>query len=90
MHHFFAGLFPAAFLPFIPGFAEVPPPDLISSRSPFINPVSSLRASFFCPPMANPREPRTHVTYLRLNLLIVSPSHRPGAGIVTAGSHFVK
>ena len=67
MRNFFAGLFLAAFLPFIVGFGDVPPDkniEQVTVKKTILFPQGQL----FYAPMANPREPRTHVTYLRLNL----------------------
>ena len=67
MRNFFVGLFLAAFFPFIVGFGDVPPDkniEQVAVKEIILFPQSQL----FYPPMANPKEPRTHVTYLRLNL----------------------
>ena len=67
MRNFFVGLFLAALLPFIVGFGDVPPDkniEQVTVKETILFPQGQL----FYPPMANPKEPRTHVTYLRLNL----------------------
>lgn len=67
MRNFLAGLFLAAFLLFIVGFGEAPPEknvEQVAVHKPGLFPQGLL----FYPPMANPKEPRTHVTYLHLNL----------------------
>jgi hypothetical protein len=67
MRNFFAGLFLAAFLPFIVGFGNVPLDkgiEKVTVNKTVIFPLDQL----FYPPMANPKEPRTHATYLHLKL----------------------
>ena len=67
MRNFFVGLLLTAFLPFIVGFGDVPPDKNIQQvtvKEANLFPQGQL----FYPPMASPQEPRTHVTYLRLNL----------------------
>jgi hypothetical protein len=71
MRKLFAGLCLAAFLPFIVGFGEAPPDKNIDKnieqgavKETMLFPQSQL----FYPSMASPKEPRTHVTYLRLKL----------------------
>ena len=67
MRNFFLGLIMTAVLPFIVGFGDVPPDthiDPISVEKTILFPQGQL----FYPPMASPKEPRTHVTFLRLNL----------------------
>jgi hypothetical protein len=57
----------AAVLPFIVGFGDVTPDtyiEPISVEKTILFPQGQL----FYPPMASPKEPRTHVTFLRLNL----------------------
>ena len=71
MRNFFVGLFLAAFLPFIVGFGNVPPDkniEQVTDKKTILFPQGQL----FYPPMASPKEPRTHVTYLRLNLPVDS------------------
>jgi hypothetical protein len=83
MRNFFAGLLLAAFLPFIAGFGEVTPEKNIgqaAAKQTFLFPLGEL----FYPPMANPKEPRTHVTYLRLNL----PDDSINIGSVGFGDSF--
>ena len=67
MRNFFVGLFLAAFLPFIVGFDNIPPDKNIE---PFTVKKTILfpQGQLFYPPMANPKEPRTHITYLHLKL----------------------
>ena len=67
MRNLFVGLFLTAFLPFIVGFDDLSPDKNIEQ----VNVNETLlfpQGQLFYPPMASPREPRTHVTYLRLNL----------------------
>lgn len=57
----------AAFLPLIVGFGDMPADKNIAPaaiKETMLFPEGQL----FYPPMANPKEPRTHVTYLHLNL----------------------
>ncbi|MFH1031714.1 MAG: DUF1207 domain-containing protein, partial [Chloroflexota bacterium] len=71
MRNFFAKLFLTAFLPFIVGFGDVQPDkniEQVTVKKTILFPQGLL----FYPPMANPKEPRTHVTYLRLNLPVNS------------------
>jgi len=71
MRNFFVGLFLAAFLPFIVGFSDALPdknPDKNNEPVPVQKTMLFPRDQLFHPPMASPKEPRTHVTYLRLNL----------------------
>jgi hypothetical protein len=67
MRNFFLGLIMAAVLPFIVGFDDTPsntPIEPIIVEKTILFPQGQL----FYPPMASPKEPRTHVTFLRLNL----------------------
>jgi hypothetical protein len=83
MRKFFLGLLLAAFLPFIVGFGEVPPDKNIEQatvKKTILFPQDQL----FYPPMASPKEPRTHVTYLRLNL----PGNSFNIGSVGFGESF--
>jgi hypothetical protein len=67
MQNFFIGLLLAAFLPFIVGFGDVPPDkdiEQVTVKETVLFPQGQL----FYPPMASPKEPRTHVTYLLLKL----------------------
>ena len=83
MRNFFVGLFLAAFLPFIVGFGDVPPDkniEQVTVKKTILFPQGQL----FYPPMANPKEPRTHVTYLRLNL----PGDSINIGSVGFGDSF--
>jgi len=71
MRNFFVGLLMAAFLPFIVGFGDVPPdknPDKNIEQGIDKKNILFPRDQLFYAPMASPREPRTHVTYLRLKL----------------------
>ena len=71
MRNFFMGLLLAAFLPFIVGFGDVPQDkniEQVTVKKTTLFPQGQL----FYPPMANPREPRTHLTILRLNLPVDS------------------
>jgi len=70
MRNFFVWLFLAAFLPFIVGFGDVQPdkPDKKAEPVTVTKTVLFPQDQLFYPPMASPKEPRTHVTYLRLNL----------------------
>jgi hypothetical protein len=67
MRNLFVGLFLAAFFPFIVGFGEAPP-DKNITQVPVKETILFPQGQLFYAPMANPREPRTHVTYLHLNL----------------------
>lgn len=83
MRNFFLGLFLVAFLPFIVGFDDVPPDkktESVAVKKVVLFPQGQL----FYPSMASPREPRTHVTYLRLNL----SSDRFDIGSVGFGDSF--
>ena len=81
MRNFFVGL--AAFLPFIVGFGDVAPDkniEQVTVKKTILFPQGQL----FYPPMANPKELRTHVTYLRLNL----PGDSINIGSVGLGDSF--
>ena len=83
MRNFFLGLFLAAFLPFIVGFDNVPPDkniEQVTIEKTILFPQGQL----FYPPMASPKEPRTHVTYLSLKL----PDDRINIGSVGFGDSF--
>jgi len=83
MRNFFAGLFLAVFLPFILGFSDVPPDkniEPVAVKETILFPPGQL----FYAPMANPKEPRTHVTYLRLNI----PGDSINIGSVGFGDSF--
>jgi hypothetical protein len=67
MKNIFAGLFLAVFLPFILGFSDALP-DRDNPQAPVKETTLFPESQLFYPPMANPKEPRTHITYLRLNL----------------------
>ncbi len=67
MRKIFEGLFLAAFFPFIVGFGDLPP-DRNSEQATVKTTMLFPQGQLFYPPMADPREPRTHATYLRLNL----------------------
>ncbi|MFA6412625.1 MAG: DUF1207 domain-containing protein, partial [Syntrophales bacterium] len=67
MRNFFVGLCLLVFLPFIVGFGDVPPDKKIeqgAEKKTMLFP----RDQLFYAPMASPKEPRTHLTYLRLKL----------------------
>ncbi len=83
MRNFFAGLFLAVFLPFIVGFSDVPP-DKNSEQVAVKETILFPQGQLFYPPMASPKEPRTHVTYLRLNL----PGDTINVGSVGFGDSF--
>jgi hypothetical protein len=83
MRNLFVGLFLVAFIPFIVGFGDVPPDkniDQVNVSETILFPPGQL----FYPPMASPKEPRTHVTYLRLNL----PGDNFNLGSVGFGDSF--
>jgi hypothetical protein len=83
MRNFFLGLFLAAFLPFIVGFDNVTPDkniEQVSVEKTTLFPQGQL----FYPPMASPKEPRTHVTYVSLKL----PDDRINIGSVGFGDSF--
>ena len=83
MRNFFVGLLLAAFLPFIVGFGAVPPDkniEQVTVKETILFPQGQL----FYPPMASPKEPRTHVTYLRLDL----PGDSINIGSVGFGDSF--
>ncbi|MBN1548877.1 MAG: DUF1207 domain-containing protein [Syntrophaceae bacterium] len=83
MRKIFPGLFLAAFLPFTAGFSEMPADENIE-QSTINEPSLFPQGQLFYPPMANPKEPRTHVTYLRLNL----PDDSINIGSVGFGDSF--
>lgn len=83
MRNFFVGLFIVAFLPFIVGFSDVPPDkniEQVNVKDTILFPEGQL----FYPPMASPKEPRTHVTYLNLKL----PDDSINIGSVGFGDSF--
>ena len=83
MRNFFLGLIMAAVLPFIVGFGDVPSDkniEQVTVKKAILFPQGQL----FYPPMANPKEPRTHVTYLSLDL----PDDRINIGSVGFGDSF--
>ncbi len=83
MRNYFVALLLAAILPFITGFSEVPADENIEQVT--VNGTSLFpQGQLFYPPMANPKEPRTHVTYLRLNL----PDDSINIGSVGFGDNF--
>lgn len=83
MRNFIAGLFLVALLPFIVGFGGAPP-DKTIEQAGFQKTILFPQGQMFYPPTANPREPRTHVTYLRLNL----PGDSFNVGSVGFGDSF--
>ena len=83
MRNLFVGLFLAAFLPLIMGFDDLPPDkkiEPVNVKETVLFPQGQL----FYPPMASPKEPRTHVTYLHLNL----PGDSFNVGSVGFGDSF--
>jgi hypothetical protein len=83
MKNFFTGLFLAAFIPFLAGFTGIQTDQdsaPISVEQTILFPPGQL----FYPPMASSKEPRTHFTYLRLNL----PDDRINIGVVGFGDSF--
>lgn len=83
VRNIFAGLLLTAFLPFIAGFGDVLPDNntgQITVKETILFPQGQL----FYPQMASPKEPRTHVTYLRLNL----PDDSINIGSVGFGDSF--
>lgn len=82
MRNFNVLLVLAMLLPFIAGFSEVPPENtgLATSRETILFPEGPL----FHAPLASPKEPRTHVTWLRLNL----PGDSFNVGSVGFGDSF--
>lgn len=67
MRKLLAGLLLALVFPFITGFDDVPGDNRIE-RDTGGRTVLFPQDQLFYPPMASPKEPRTHATYLRLNL----------------------
>ena len=67
MRNVLGGLFLAAMLPFVVGFGDLSP-DQNTAQTIDNTTILFPQGQIFYPPMANPKEPRTHVTYLRLNL----------------------
>jgi len=87
MRNLFVGLLLAAFLPFIAGFGDMPPdknPDKNIEQVTVKKTVLFPQGQLFYPPMANPKEPRTHATYLRLNI----PGDSFNIGSVGFGDNF--
>jgi hypothetical protein len=83
MRNLVAGLLMAAFLPFIAGFDTVPAErdtEPVTVKEATLFPLGQL----FYPPMASPKEPRTHVTYLSLDL----PNDTINVGSVGFGDSF--
>jgi len=83
MKKLFAGLLLAAFFPFIAGFGDAPPEKDLE-RNTIESPLLFPQDQLFYPPMANPKEPRTHVTYLGLKL----SDERVNIGSVGFGDSF--
>jgi hypothetical protein len=83
MRNLLTGLLLTALLPFIAGFGEVPPDKNIKPAS-VSETILYPQGQLFYPPMASPREPRTHVTYLSLNL----PGDNINIGSVGFGDSF--
>jgi len=67
MRNILAGLLLAVFLPFTVGFGEVPPDNNIEQYT-IKETILFPQGQLFYPQMASPKEPRTHVTYLNLDL----------------------
>ena len=67
MRNFIIGLLLATVLPFVVGFDNVPPDKNIGQVTVEKN-ILFPQGQLFYPPMASPKEPRTHVTYLSLKL----------------------
>jgi hypothetical protein len=67
MKNIFAGLLLASVLPFMVGFSDAQP-DNNSGQVTVQETVLFPESQLFYPPMANPKEPRTDITYLHLNL----------------------
>jgi hypothetical protein len=83
MLNLFIVIFLAAFLPFMVGFRDVPPDKNIETatvRETILFPPGQL----FYAPMASPKEPRTHVSYFRLNI----PGDSISIGSVGFGDSF--
>jgi hypothetical protein len=83
MRNILAGLLLAVFLPFTVGFGEVPPDNNIEQftiKETILFPQGQL----FYPQMASPKEPRTHLTYLNLEL----PNDSINIGSVGFGDSF--
>jgi hypothetical protein len=83
MRNLFVVIFLAVFLPFIVGFSGVPPDknsEPVTVRETILFPPGQL----FYAPMANPKEPRTHVSYFRLNI----PGNSINIGSVGFGDSF--
>ena len=82
MQNFSVWLVLAMLLPFIAGFGDAPPENAeqVASRKTILFPEGPL----FFAPLASPKEPRTHVTWLRLNL----PGDSFNVGSVGFGDSF--
>jgi hypothetical protein len=83
MRNLFRVLFLATFLPIHLGFSDVPSEkkfEQVNAKTTILFPQGQL----FFPPMASPKEPRTHVTYLRLKL----PNESFNIGSVGFGDSF--
>jgi hypothetical protein len=83
MRNFIIGLLLAAVLPFVVGFDNVPADKNIGQVTVEKN-ILFPQGQLFYPPMASPKEPRTHVTYLSLKL----PDDRINIGSVGFGDSF--
>jgi hypothetical protein len=85
MKKIFSGLFLAALLPFILGAGEVPQDqDTDKGQVTVDQTILFPQGQLFYPPMATPKEPRTHMTYLRLIL----PGDSINIGSVGFGDNF--
>jgi hypothetical protein len=83
MQNIFFWFLLAAVLPFIVGFDNVPPDNKIEQVT--VNKTTLFpQGQLFYPPMASPKEPRTHVTYLSLRL----PEDSINIGSVGFGDSF--
>ncbi len=83
MRNFLVVIFLAAFFPFILGFSDLPS-DKNSKPVAVKETILFPPGQLFYAPMANPKEPRTHVTYLRLNI----PGDTISVGSVGFGDSF--
>jgi len=84
MRNLFLGLCLAVFLPFIAGFGAAPPEKKNVEPVPVQETILFPPGQLFYPAMASPKEPRTHVTYLRLRL----PGNSINLGSVGFGDSF--
>ncbi|MBF0100674.1 MAG: DUF1207 domain-containing protein [Desulfobacterales bacterium] len=80
MRNFIIMLLITVFFPFIVGFSDDRNIDQVTVQKTILFPEGQI----FYPPMANPKEPRTHITYLRLDL----PDDKINIGSVGFGDSF--